>query len=53
MINIVQKGLKTNLTLLGKEAGIEFDYNNLHDALNDVRLLQLIWDKWIKWNVEI
>lgn len=53
LLSIIKKGLKTNLTLLGKENSIEFDYDTLHDGLNDVILMKLVWDKWIKWNVEI
>lgn len=40
-----QKGMKTNLTSLGKELGIEFDYDNLHDACFDVHLNWLIWNQ--------
>ncbi len=43
----VQKGMKTNLTDLGKELGIAYDYENLHDALNDVGLNFLIWKQLI------
>jgi DNA polymerase III epsilon subunit-like protein len=40
-----QKGLKTNLTFLGKSHNIEHDYENLHDALNDIELLIKVWEK--------
>lgn len=53
MLNWVERGLKTNLTLLGKENNIEFDYDSLHSGINDVFLMRLIWDKWIKWGVDI
>jgi DNA polymerase III epsilon subunit-like protein len=53
MSSIVRKGLKTNLTLLGKENGIEFDYENLHNGINDCFLLHLVWNKWIKYNIDI
>ncbi len=47
-----QKSIKTNLALLGKEYGIEHDYDNLHDAIVDLELNKKVWDK-IKWQVEI
>jgi DNA polymerase III epsilon subunit-like protein len=52
MINLRVKGVKTNLTLIGKEMGIEFNPDTLHDALNDVILLFDIW-KQIKYKIEI
>lgn len=51
MLSIVQKGLKTNLTSLGKELGIEFNYETLHNATEDVKLNFIIWNKWIKNNI--
>lgn len=55
LVNFNERGLKTNLTALGKENNIGeaegIDYMNLHDATADVRLLWLIWNKWIKWNL--
>jgi DNA polymerase III epsilon subunit-like protein len=53
LLNIKSKGLKTNLTILGKENDIQFDYDNLHDGIKDVELLFLIWNKWIKWQIDI
>ena len=52
MYNCPVKGIKTNLTLLGKEYGIEHDYENLHNALVDLRLNVKVWNK-MKWQVEI
>lgn len=52
MYNCPVKGIKTNLALLGKEYGIEHDYETLHDALNDLRLNVKVWNK-MKWQVEI
>ena len=49
----IQKGLKTNLTLLGKENEIDVNYDELHNSLNDVILLKLVWNKYIKWRLEI
>lgn len=46
------KGIKTNLTTLGKEFGIPFDYDTLHDGLNDVKLNLLVWNK-LKWQIEL
>lgn len=47
-----QKGIKTNLTALGKEFSIEHDYDNLHDALVDLELNLKIWNK-LKYMIEI
>lgn len=52
MANTFVKGIKTNLTLLGKEYGIEHDYDNLHNALVDLQLNLKVWNK-IKYQVEI
>jgi len=46
------KGVKTNQTSLGKEFKIDFDYNNLHDALIDLELNMMIWNQ-LKWRIEI
>ena len=48
----IKKGVKTNLTALGKEFEIDVDYNNLHDAVNDLILNIKVWDK-LKWQIEI
>lgn len=45
------KGMKTNLTALGKEFKIEYDYATLHEGMNDVFLNKLVFDK-LKWTVE-
>ncbi len=47
-----KKGVRTNLTALGKEMEIEHDYDRLHDALVDLKLNLKIWNK-LKWHVEI
>ena len=52
MANIIVKGVKTNLTALGKEFGIEHDYENLHDALCDLELNLKIWNK-LKFHIEL
>lgn len=33
--DFARKGLKTNLGLMGREFGIDYDYDSLHDGLND------------------
>jgi DNA polymerase III epsilon subunit-like protein len=47
-----RKDVKSSLTLLGKENGIDHDYEALHDALNDLDLNLKIWNK-LKWQVDI
>lgn len=46
------KGVKTSLTTLGKEYGIEHDYENLHNALCDLQLNLKVWNK-IKHQTEL
>ena len=41
---IRKRGLKTNLLALGKEYKIEHDYENLHDAVNDLELNLKVWN---------
>jgi len=48
----VKRGVKTNLTALGKEFEIDVDYANLHDAVNDLILNIKVWNK-LKWQIEI
>jgi DNA polymerase III epsilon subunit-like protein len=52
MINRMAKGVKTNMMTVGKEYGIEHDYETLHDALSDLELNLKIWNK-IKWQIDI
>jgi DNA polymerase III epsilon subunit-like protein len=52
MANIIVKGIKTNLTTLGKEYGITHDYDKLHDAIVDLELNLKVWNK-LKYQVEI
>lgn len=47
-----RKDVKSSLTFLGKENGIEHDYDKLHDALNDLDLNIKVWNK-LKWQIEI
>lgn len=51
-LNTFKKGVKTNLTALGKEFDIDVDYDNLHDAVNDLVLNIEVWNK-LKWQIEI
>jgi len=50
--DIKVKGMKTRLEYLGPEFGIPFDYNNLHDAVNDVTLNFLVWQQ-LKYKIDI
>jgi DNA polymerase III epsilon subunit-like protein len=47
-----KKNVKSSLTTLGKENGIDHDYDKLHDALNDLDLNLKVWNK-LKWQVEV
>jgi DNA polymerase III epsilon subunit-like protein len=46
------KGVKTNLTALGKEYNISHDYEKLHDALVDLELNLKVWNK-LKWEIDL
>lgn len=52
MINTIVKGVKTNMTTVGKEFEIEHDYETLHNSLNDLKLNLKIWNK-VKWQMDI
>lgn len=52
ILNERRKGVKTNLTSLGKDYNIEHDYETLHDALNDLHLNIKIWNK-LKFQIAI
>ena len=47
-----RKGIKTNLTALGKEFQIEHDYDRLHDALVDLELNLKVWNQ-LKYQLEM
>ena len=47
-----KKGVRTNLQALGREYELDFDPDNLHDALNDLDLNIKVWNK-IKWHIDI
>jgi DNA polymerase III epsilon subunit-like protein len=46
------KGIKTNLTTLGKEFGIAHDYENLHNAICDLHLNLKVWNR-LKFQLEL
>jgi len=52
MANIVARGIKTRLELLGREYGITHDYDKLHDAIVDLELNLKVWNK-LKFQIEI
>jgi len=52
LFHFIQKGLKTRLELMGKEMGIDHDYENLHDALVDISLNIKVFNK-LKYQLEI
>ena len=52
MLHTRKKGVRTSLLALGKEYDLEFDPDNLHDALNDLELNIKVWNK-IKWHIDI
>ena len=47
-----KKNVKSSLTFLGKENGVDHDYDQLHDAINDLDLNLKVWNK-LKWQVEV
>jgi hypothetical protein len=51
-MNTRKKNVKSSLTFLGKENGIEHDYESLHDAINDLDLNLKVWNK-LKWQIEV
>jgi DNA polymerase III epsilon subunit-like protein len=52
MSSVIDKKMKTNLERLGKEYKIDYNYDTLHDGLNDVLLNRLIFLKQL-WEIEI
>ena len=50
--NTRRKGIRTNMTALGKEFDIKHDYENLHNALVDLGLNLKIWNK-LKYSLEL
>lgn len=52
MSDIRVRGLKSKLSVVAKENGIEVDENRLHDAIYDLTVNKLVWDA-LKHQVEI
>lgn len=53
MLSVRAKGVKTNLTTLGKEYGItDVNYDELHSGENDCILTFKLWNK-VKWQIEL
>lgn len=52
MINLRRKGVKTTLAQLGQDYSIEYNEDDLHDALADLKLNFTVWNK-LKWQIEI
>ena len=46
------RGVKTNLAFLGKEYEIDHESENLHDALEDLKLNLKVWNK-LKWQIDL
>ena len=45
ILNTKRRRVRSSLTALGKEFGIEHDYDKLHDAIVDLRLNIKVWNK--------
>lgn len=52
MTNTRKKGVRTNLTALGKGYDIDHDYDKLHNAIVDLELNLKVWNK-LKWQIEV
>ena len=52
LLDTRRKGVKTNLTALGKEYKIDVDYENLHQALNDLHLNLMVFNK-LKFQIDL
>jgi len=52
IMNTRKKRVKSRLEALGKEYGIEHDYDTLHDALSDLQLNLKVWNK-LKLQIDI
>ena len=46
------RGVKTNLTAMGKYYNIKHDYDKLHNALVDLELNLKVWNK-LKWEIDL
>ena len=52
MSNAFARGIKTRLEVLGKEYGIEHNYDMLHNAIVDLELNLKVWNK-LKHSIEL
>jgi DNA polymerase III epsilon subunit-like protein len=52
LANSPRKGVKTNLTSLGKEFSIDHEYDRLHDAIIDLKLNLKVWNK-LKYMIDL
>ncbi len=52
MLETRRKGVRTNLKAMGLYFNIEHEYDELHNALVDLKLNLKVWNK-IKWQAEI
>jgi len=52
IVNTRRKGIKSNLTSLGKEFNIDHDYDKLHNAIVDLELNLKVWNK-LKYALEL
>ena len=52
MTNTRKKGVRTNLTALGKGYDIDHDYDKLHNAIVDLELNLKVCNK-LKWQIEV
>jgi DNA polymerase III epsilon subunit-like protein len=50
--NAVVKGIKTSLSTLAKEFGIDLDESKLHNATYDLEINKAVWDK-LKFQIEL
>lgn len=52
MSNSFVRGIKTSLVTLAKEFQLDFDEEKLHDALYDLGVNKMVWDK-LKYQIEL
>ena len=50
--SVLKKGLKSSLTTVAKENKIDWNFDTLHEALSDIRLNNIIWNKYCKPKLE-
>lgn len=52
MVNFYERGLKTSLSAMAKEFGVNFDECDLHKGNKDIELNWEVWKKLV-WSVEV